>query len=136
MRAYLRNIYYHIGIIYDYLTHYKRGTLRVILRRLTEAQTIVIIHAHIPCILGGFCYYVYIGFCSHQDRKEEHPLRKGRLNSSRRKSKRREALPSREKKTMVANHHVNRLAMFHVEHKHIFKMWKWSPHVDHALMGD
>jgi hypothetical protein len=36
---------------------------------------------------------------------------------------------------MVANHHVNRLAMFHVEHKHIFKMWKWTPHVVHAFNG-
>jgi len=25
--------------------------------------------------------------------------------------------------------------MFHVEHIHIFKMWKWSPHVDHAFNG-
>jgi len=25
--------------------------------------------------------------------------------------------------------------MFHVEHKHIFKMWKWPPHVGHAFNG-
>ena len=25
--------------------------------------------------------------------------------------------------------------MFHVEHKHIFKMWKWTPHVVHAFNG-
>ena len=60
MRACLRNIYYHIGIIYDYLTHYKRDTLRVILRRLTEAQTIALIIHNNTCMYGGFCYYVYI----------------------------------------------------------------------------
>jgi len=105
MRACLRNIYYHIGIIYDYLTHYKRDTLRVILRRLTEAQTIALIIHNNTCMHGGFCYYVYIGFCFHQDRKEKHPLRKGRLNRRSGKSERREALLSREKKTNVSNQH-------------------------------
>ena len=33
----------HMGIIYPYATHYNSDTLRVILRRLAEAQTIVII---------------------------------------------------------------------------------------------
>ena len=33
----------HMGIIYPYATHYNSATLRVILRRLAEAQTIVII---------------------------------------------------------------------------------------------
>ena len=35
---------------------------------------------------------------------------------------------------MVANHHVNRLAMFHVEHTHIFKMWKCTPHRMYMLL--
>jgi len=55
-----RNIYYHSLIIYDYLTYYNSDTLRVILRRRTEAQTIALIIYDIPCIHGGFCYYVYI----------------------------------------------------------------------------